>query len=134
MSAVSPQLTVRPAGLSLTRLNRAVRLGIKSLWLHRLRSLLTVLGSLLVLNLLIEYANLGADLSKNGVHFIVFIDYWFWNLTPFLVIALPMAFLLGTLLTLSEAALSREWLALRAGGVSLLRWIWSRSSTARTTC
>ncbi len=44
MSAVSPQLAVRPAGLSLTRLNRAVRLGVKSLWLHRLRSLLTVLG------------------------------------------------------------------------------------------
>ncbi len=89
------------------------------------RNWASVLGSLLVLNLLIEYASLGADLSKNGVHFIVFIDYWFWNLTPFLVIALPMAFLLGTLLTLSEAALSREWLALRAGGVSLVRWIWS---------
>ncbi len=85
----------------------------------------SVLGSLLVLNLLIEYASLGGDLSKNGVHLIVFIEYWFWNLTPFLVIALPMAFLLGTLLTLSEAALSREWLALRAGGVSLIRWLWS---------
>jgi len=44
MSAASPQLAVRPAGLSLTRLSRAVRLGVKSLWLHRLRSLLTVLG------------------------------------------------------------------------------------------
>jgi len=44
MSAASPQLAVRPAGLSLTRLGRAVRLGVKSLWLHRLRSLLTVLG------------------------------------------------------------------------------------------
>ena len=31
-------------GLSLTRLYRAFRLGIRSLWLHRLRSLLTVLG------------------------------------------------------------------------------------------
>src|SRR5438045_4475692 len=31
-------------GPSLTRLTRAVRLGVKSLWLHRLRSLLTVLG------------------------------------------------------------------------------------------
>jgi putative ABC transport system permease protein len=31
-------------GLSLTRLRRAGRLGLKSLWLHRLRSLLTVLG------------------------------------------------------------------------------------------
>src|SRR5689334_2196252 len=31
-------------GLSLTRLRRTVRLGLRSLWLHRLRSLLTVLG------------------------------------------------------------------------------------------
>ncbi|MCE1203580.1 MAG: LptF/LptG family permease [Holophagaceae bacterium] len=85
----------------------------------------SALGSLLVLNLLVEYASLAGDLSKNGVHFIVFIEYWFWNLPPFLVVALPISFLLGTLLTLSEAALSREWLALRAGGVSLLRWLWS---------
>jgi lipopolysaccharide export LptBFGC system permease protein LptF len=85
----------------------------------------SALGSLLVLNLLVEYASLAGDLSKNGVHFIVFIQYWFWNLPPFLVVALPISFLLGTLLTLSEAALSREWLALRAGGVSLLRWLWS---------
>jgi len=31
-------------GLSVVRLKRAVRLGVKSLWLHRLRSLLTMLG------------------------------------------------------------------------------------------
>jgi putative ABC transport system permease protein len=31
-------------GLSLSRLKRTIRLGIRSLWLHRLRSLLTVLG------------------------------------------------------------------------------------------
>src|SRR5437773_12302385 len=31
-------------GLSLAQLKRTVRLGVKSLWLHRLRSLLTVLG------------------------------------------------------------------------------------------
>ncbi len=36
---------VRPArGFSLTRLRRTIRLGVKSLWLHRLRSLLTALG------------------------------------------------------------------------------------------
>jgi lipopolysaccharide export LptBFGC system permease protein LptF len=89
------------------------------------RNWASVLGSLLVLNLLIEFASLAVDLSKNGVHLIVFIQYWLWNLPPFMVIALPIAFLLGTLLTLSEAALNREWLALRAGGVSLLRWLWS---------
>ena len=32
------------SGFSLTRLQRAIRLGIRSLWLHSLRSLLTVLG------------------------------------------------------------------------------------------
>jgi len=89
------------------------------------RNWASVLGSLLVLNLLIEFATLAGDLSKNGVHLIVFARYWLWNLPPFMVIALPIAFLLGTLLTLSEAALNREWLALRAGGVSLLRWLWS---------
>ena len=31
-------------GISITRLNRAVRLGVRSLWQHRLRSLLTMLG------------------------------------------------------------------------------------------
>src|SRR5512133_3525699 len=31
-------------GLSMTRWDRTIRLGLKSLWLHRLRSLLTVLG------------------------------------------------------------------------------------------
>lgn len=85
----------------------------------------STLGSLLVLNLLVEYASLAGDLSKNGIQLHVFARYWVWNLPPFLVVALPMAFLLGTLLALSEAALSREWLALRAGGVSLVRWLWS---------
>lgn len=85
----------------------------------------SALGSLLVLNLLVEYASLAGDLSKNHVHVLVFVRYWFWNLPPFLAVAFPMAFLLGTLLALSEAALNREWLALRAGGVSLLRWLWS---------
>src|SRR5690242_4686893 len=37
-------LTAALGGLSAKRLQRTVRLGIKSLWLHRLRSLLTALG------------------------------------------------------------------------------------------
>jgi putative ABC transport system permease protein len=41
----NPSPPIRPAaGLTFTRLRRAVRLGVKSLWLHKLRSLLTVLG------------------------------------------------------------------------------------------
>jgi len=39
-----PRRSGRWGGLGLSRLGRTVRLGIKSLWLHRLRSLLTVLG------------------------------------------------------------------------------------------
>src|SRR5213594_3187514 len=38
----NPSASIR--GLSLPRFNRVVRLGVKSLWLHKLRSLLTVLG------------------------------------------------------------------------------------------
>jgi putative ABC transport system permease protein len=46
MSANSPtsSLEMIAGGLALTRLRRTVRLGVRSLWLHRLRSLLTVLG------------------------------------------------------------------------------------------
>ena len=83
------------------------------------------LGSLLALDLLIEFSNLAGDLSKNNIHLIVFIKYWIWNLPPFLEVAFPVSFLLGSMLTLSEAALNREWLAIRAGGVSLLQWIWA---------
>jgi len=36
--------TVSIRGLSLAQFKRTIRLGVKSLWLHRLRSLLTVLG------------------------------------------------------------------------------------------
>jgi putative ABC transport system permease protein len=46
MSAIKPQPSQENAwrGLTMARLKRAVRLGLRSLWLHRLRSLLTVLG------------------------------------------------------------------------------------------
>ena len=46
MSVIKAQLKTNSVwrGLSVARLQRAVRLGIRSLWLHRLRSLLTVLG------------------------------------------------------------------------------------------
>src|SRR3954463_14178379 len=46
MSANNPASTLskRPRRFALTRVERAMRLGVRSLWLHRLRSLLTVLG------------------------------------------------------------------------------------------
>lgn len=83
------------------------------------------LGTLLALDLLIEFSGLAGDLSKNNVQYTVFIRYWLWNLPPFLEVAFPISFLLGSLLTFSEAAVNREWLAIRAGGVSLIQWIWA---------
>ena len=44
MSPVKPQIKHEDYHLAMQRLKRSVRLAIKSLWLHRLRSLLTVLG------------------------------------------------------------------------------------------
>src|SRR5207248_3713244 len=44
MAKTTDNLLKLPHGISLTRLRRTVRLGMRSLWLHRLRSLLTVLG------------------------------------------------------------------------------------------
>src|SRR5436190_17356560 len=44
MSSPSPTSEPPSRRLSLARLRRTIRLGIRSLWLHRLRSLLTVLG------------------------------------------------------------------------------------------
>src|SRR5690242_658000 len=44
MSDVPRKLPQLLSGLRISRLDRVVRLGVKSLWLHKLRSLLTVLG------------------------------------------------------------------------------------------
>jgi lipopolysaccharide export LptBFGC system permease protein LptF len=83
------------------------------------------LGSLLAMDLLIEFSSLAGDLSQNHVQYTVFIKYWFWSLPPFLEVAFPISFLLGSMLALSEAALNREWLAIRAAGVSLVQWVWA---------
>jgi lipopolysaccharide export LptBFGC system permease protein LptF len=91
----------------------------RNLWL---RNWAGVLATFLVLSLLIEYAGLAGDLAKNHVSIFVFLRYWLWNLPPFLAVVLPLAFLLGGVLTLSDAAVSQEWVALRAGGVSFIQW------------
>nr|WP_320131222.1 LptF/LptG family permease [uncultured Holophaga sp.] len=94
----------------------------RSLWLRNWGgTLLTFLG----LGLLIDFASLAGDLSKNHVSILVFLHYWVWNLSPFLVLVLPMAFLLGSVLTISEACTSREWNALKASGVSFVQWFLS---------
>lgn len=94
-------------------------------WSSRLwfRNWAAVVGSLMALDLVIQFASLGGDLAQNRVPFHVFLAYWAWDLPPFLVIVLPLAFLLGATLSLSETALSQEWTAVRAGGVGLARWV-----------
>jgi len=94
----------------------------RSIWLKNWAgTLLTFLG----LGLLIDFASLAGDLSKNHVSILVFLNYWVWNLSPFLVIVLPIAFLLGTVLAISEACASREWNALKSGGISFVQWFLS---------
>jgi len=92
----------------------------RNLWLKNWGG---TLGTFLLLSFLLEFAQLAGDLSKNKVSVLVFLQYWFWNLPPFLVVVLPIAFLFGSVLALSDATISREWVALRAGGTSLLQWV-----------
>jgi len=101
--------------------------GILGRWTRRLwwRNWGATMGTLLTLDLLIEFARLAGELSKNGLSPLVFLHYWVWNLPSFLVVAFPVSFLLGGVLAFSDAAVSREWVALRAGGTSLLQWIGS---------
>ncbi len=82
------------------------------------------LGTLLALDLLIEYATLAADISHNHKNIIDFLYYWILNLPTFLNTALPITFLLGTMFAFAQATQTAEWVALRAGGVSLVQWVW----------
>jgi lipopolysaccharide export LptBFGC system permease protein LptF len=77
----------------------------------------------LTLDFLIEFATLAGDLAANHVSMTVFLQYWYWNLPEFLALALPLAFLFGGVMTFSEASATHEWVALRAGGVSLIQWV-----------
>ncbi|HET6329626.1 MAG TPA: LptF/LptG family permease [Holophagaceae bacterium] len=88
------------------------------------RNWAAAIGTLLLLDFLVEYANLAGDLSEHHVHVGTFLAYWLWKLPPFLAVVLPIAFLLGSLLALSEAALRLEWVALKSGGISLVQWLW----------
>lgn len=98
-----------------------------AVWSRRLwfRNWAITLTSLLLLYFLVDYANLAGDLAKHKGGFGLFLAYWFWSLPPFLGVALPVSFLMGTVMALSQAAMSQEWNALKAGGVSLANWIWS---------
>ena len=98
-----------------------------SKWARRLwwKNWGAAMGTLLTLDLMMEFAALAGDLYKNNLPFLMFVKYWLWNLPTFMTLAFPVSFLLGGVLAFSEAAVSREWVALRAGGGSLLQWIGS---------
>lgn len=93
----------------------------RSLWL---RSWGGVLVTLLFLHLLIEYSSRAGDFAAAHAASWPFFQYWMWRVPTFLVTALPVSFMLGTVLALGTATLSNEWVALRTGGVSLWQWIW----------
>jgi lipopolysaccharide export LptBFGC system permease protein LptF len=103
---------------------RRARRGVLSAWSRALwwKNWGAVMGTFLSLSLLIEYAGLAGDLAHNHISNLVFLRYWIWNLPPFLSVVMPLAFLLGGVLAFSDAAISREWVALRAGGASLVQW------------
>jgi len=98
--------------------------GVLAVWTTNLwwRNWGSVMGTFLALSFLIEYATLAGDLVHNHVSGLVFIQYWVWNLPTFLAVVLPLAFLLGGVLSLADATITREWVAMRAGGVSFLQW------------
>lgn len=110
----SPELAKGWSGAILNRWSTKLWLG----------SWLGTVGSLLALDFLIEYATLAGDLSKNHGSVVLFLEYWIFNLPSFLAVALPISFLLGTLLALAQASQTSEWVALKAGGFSLAQWIW----------
>ena len=82
------------------------------------------MGTLLALGLLIEYATLVGAMSRNNKSIIDFLYYWVLNVPTFMNTALPITFLLGTLFAFGQATQTAEWVALRAGGVSLIQWVW----------
>jgi len=82
-----------------------------------------VLGVFMLFHVFIELSGLASFIAMGGGRFWLFVKYWVCNLPVALPFVLPIVFLLAWALTLSDATVSREWTALRAGGVSLVRWI-----------
>ncbi len=110
-----------PEGGSLQRSRR----GLLTRWTSAsfLRNWAGTLAVFLALSFMLDFATLAGDLSQNQVSSMVFLNYWVWNLPEFLAIILPISFLFGWVLTLSDASVTHEWVALRAGGVSLVQWM-----------
>lgn len=93
----------------------------RKLWL---RAWGGVFATLLLLHLLIEYSSRAGDFAAAHRAPWEFFAFWAWRVPSFLTIALPVSFMLGSVLAFSSATLTNEWVALRTGGVSLLQWIW----------
>jgi len=103
---------------------KETRKGVLAAWTRRLwwKNWGGVMGTFLALSLLIEYASLVGDMAHNHASTLLFLRYWIWNLPPFMAVVLPLAFLLGGVLAMSDATVTREWVALRAGGASFVQW------------
>ncbi len=64
---------------------------------------------------------LGRLLSEERAPFWAAVEYFIWQMPQFVVLAIPMAMLLGTLLAMQRLSSDSEITALKAGGVSLSR-------------
>ena len=92
-----------------------------------------VMGIFMLFHVFIEFSGLLSYIAMGGGRLWVFVKYWVCNLPVALPFVLPIVFLFAWTLTFSNAAVSREWTALRAGGVSLVRWVmgsWKAWGTA----
>jgi lipopolysaccharide export LptBFGC system permease protein LptF len=83
---------------------------------------LGVLSIFVVFHIFMEFAGLAQHVATGNARFWLFIKYWACNLPVTLPFVLPSVFLMAWVLTFSDASISREWVALRAGGVSLIQW------------
>ncbi len=113
-------------GMSWIRAPKAARSNLLPAWSRVLwlKSWAGVLATLLFLQLLIEYSSRSGDFTAAQRSVWDFLGFWVWRVPNFLVTALPVSFMLGTVLALANASLTNEWVALRAGGVSLWQWVW----------
>ncbi|MCL1908007.1 MAG: LptF/LptG family permease [Holophagaceae bacterium] len=82
-----------------------------------------VMAIFMVFHIFMEFAGLAPWVAAGGGRLWLFARYWVYNLPVTLPFILPVVFLLSWVLTFSDASISREWVAMRAGGVSLVQWI-----------
>jgi len=81
------------------------------------------LAIFMTFHIFMEFASLAQSIAKGNDRFLLFIKYWICNLPVTLPFILPVVFLMAWVLTFSDASVSREWTALRAGGISLVQWV-----------